>query len=76
MTTHNQVAKIVREDKEAHPERYCAVRGCLWKTAVVAPDGKGYILSASLCRKHELSRRVLMDVVRDEARAVASRSGK
>ena len=67
MTTHNQVAKSVREDKEAHPERYCAVKSCLWKTAVVAPDGKDYILNARLCRKHEVSRKILMEVVRDEA---------
>jgi len=50
--THGQVAKSVRDDKVGHPERYCPDRGCLWKTAVVAPDGKSYILNADPCRKH------------------------
>jgi hypothetical protein len=30
MTTHNSVAKSVREHKEKHPELYCPK--CLWKT--------------------------------------------
>lgn len=25
------VATTVRQDKEAHPEKYCAKRECLWK---------------------------------------------
>jgi hypothetical protein len=54
MASHNQVAKSVREDKEAHPERYCSLRSCLWKTAVVGPDG-GYILNADPCRKHPVA---------------------
>lgn len=28
----NQVAKKVRLEKEAHPERYCIVKCCLWRT--------------------------------------------
>lgn len=50
--TYGQVAKSVAEKKAQHPERYCPVRGCLWKTAEVAPDGKSYILNADPCRKH------------------------
>jgi hypothetical protein len=28
--THSQVAASVRRDKEAHPERYCHNKHCLW----------------------------------------------
>jgi hypothetical protein len=28
----NQVAKTVRENKEKHPEYYCGVPNCLWRT--------------------------------------------
>lgn len=52
MSSYGQVAKSVREDKELHPERYCLMRRCLWKTATVAPNGKGYVLNAKPCRKH------------------------
>lgn len=27
-----QVAAIVRQNKEKHPERYCPAKGCLWAT--------------------------------------------
>ncbi len=30
--TRGSVAAKVREQKEAHPERYCSVKGCLWNT--------------------------------------------
>jgi hypothetical protein len=52
MANRNQVAKSVREDKESHPNRYCTVKDCLWKTATVSPDGKTYILNSDPCRKH------------------------
>lgn len=32
MATHGSVAKSVRLAKEAHPERYCADKRCLWRT--------------------------------------------
>lgn len=31
MPTHGSVAKAVRLNKEADPEAYCPVRGCLWR---------------------------------------------
>ncbi len=38
------VAAKVRQEKEMFPDRFCAVRGCLWR--VVTKDGP------SPCRKH------------------------
>jgi hypothetical protein len=32
MAGHHSVAKSVRLDKEAHPERFCPRSRCLWKT--------------------------------------------
>jgi hypothetical protein len=46
MPTHGSVAKQVRLDKEAHPERFCPARGCLWR--VLDRDGQ-YI---GPCGKH------------------------
>jgi hypothetical protein len=47
MITHGSVAAKVRKEKEAHPERFCPVRNCLWK--IVTPWG------ASPCRKHPVT---------------------
>ncbi len=52
MPTHGSVAKAVRLDKEAHPERYCPVRNCLWR--VLTRDGQ----YDRPCRKHGDLRRV------------------
>jgi hypothetical protein len=38
--TRNSVAASVARNKEAHPERYCPVLGCLWA------------LRSGPCRKH------------------------
>lgn len=38
--THSSVAASVRKTKEAHPERYCPVKNCLWS------------LRSGPCRKH------------------------
>ncbi len=40
--TRNQVAASVRKSKEAHPEKFCPVPNCLWRTG----DG-------SKCPKHK-----------------------
>lgn len=40
----DSVAKRVRLEKEAHPERFCPVAGCLWRTTIM---GK-----LEPCRKH------------------------
>lgn len=32
MITHGSVAKKVRLNKEAHPELYCPVGRCMWRT--------------------------------------------
>lgn len=53
MTTRSQVAKSVSADKDAHPERYCRVRGCLRKTALLNPKRDGYILYSTPCPKHD-----------------------
>lgn len=53
--SRGQVAKSVREDKLLHPERYCGVRGCLWKTAMLNPERNGYILYSNPCRKHDMA---------------------
>jgi hypothetical protein len=45
MSTHNQVAKSVRESKEQHPEYYCKALNCLWRTHT---QNNGY----KPCRKH------------------------
>lgn len=42
------VAQAVRLDKEAHPERYCPVRRCLWR--VLGRDGE----FLGPCGKHGL----------------------
>lgn len=44
MPSHASVAARVRADKDAHPERYCAVRGCLWRILT----RQGFVP----CRKH------------------------
>jgi hypothetical protein len=31
--THGSVAKKVRLSKEAHPERFCSAKGCLWRVS-------------------------------------------
>jgi hypothetical protein len=41
VTTHGSAAKAARERKAAHPELYCPVARCLWRTG----DG-------SRCPKH------------------------
>lgn len=46
MTTHGSAAKMVRENKEAHPENYCRVARCLWRTG--GPTG-------SPCRNHPVA---------------------
>lgn len=38
-------AQNCREEKEEHPERYCAVPGCLWKIKTRQGDNP--------CRKHQ-----------------------
>lgn len=40
MITHGSVARDVRERKERHPEDYCRVKDCLWRT------------SSGPCQKH------------------------
>ena len=30
--THNSIAAKVRKDKEAHPELYCPIKNCLYRT--------------------------------------------
>jgi hypothetical protein len=42
-------AQKVREEKENHPERFCAHRGCLWRTK---PAGR----PENPCRKHAASK--------------------
>lgn len=32
MANHAQVAASVRRNKEAHPERYCPIPNCLWRS--------------------------------------------
>lgn len=46
MASHGSIAKQVRLDKEAHPERYCPEPRCLWR--VLGRDGQ-YI---GPCGKH------------------------
>jgi hypothetical protein len=35
--SHNSVAASVRKDKEKHPEKYCPITKCLWKTKDGSP---------------------------------------
>lgn len=44
MSSHNSVAKSVREKKEAHPELFCSAKGCLWRIKTSRGDKP--------CRKH------------------------
>jgi hypothetical protein len=32
MARRDYTAMRVRQDKEKHPEKYCSVKDCLWKT--------------------------------------------
>lgn len=41
--SRGQVAKLVRESKERHPERYCLAKNCLWA------------LRSGPCPKHDKS---------------------
>jgi hypothetical protein len=52
MARRTQIAMTVSGDKRQHPERYCPVRRCLWKTATVGATGE-YVLNADPCRKHD-----------------------
>lgn len=47
-SSHGSVAKKVRLDKEAHPENYCKVKGCLWRT--MTRNGE------NPCRKHPVKK--------------------
>jgi hypothetical protein len=55
MATRGQVAAAVAKNKEAHPEKYCPVRGCLWA------------LRSGPCRKHGRDAQVT-EQVRDRLR--------
>ena len=44
MSRFTTAAKVAK-DKAAHPERYCDVKGCLWRTVHV--DGR-----VTPCKKH------------------------
>ena len=57
--TRGQVAAKVRAAKEAHPERYCSVRGCLWR------------VTRGPCSKHG-SRISMKDFAEIQANAVAT----
>jgi hypothetical protein len=45
-------AQRAREEKEAHPERYCPAKNCLWKTAMLTKDRKGYVTPGGYCPRH------------------------
>lgn len=45
--THGSVAKKVRLEKEAHPERFCSRRECLWR--IISWDG-----TSRPCRNHSI----------------------
>ena len=49
VVTHDSVAANVRRNKEKHPENFCPVKRCLWRTG------------GGLCPKH---RQASLDVVR------------
>jgi hypothetical protein len=51
MASHGQVAARVRADKDAHPERYCPERRCLWR------------LSSGPCPRHPAAVRVTVELV-------------
>ena len=46
--TSRNVAMLARLDKERHPQNYCPVSGCLYRTAAVSP----YVGNSTLCPKH------------------------
>ncbi len=54
--SRGSVAAKVREHKEAHPDMYCKVKNCLWRTG--GPHG-------SPCRNHPVSGPI--DKMREEA---------
>lgn len=45
MSTRMQVAAKVAREKEANPDRFCRIKGCLWR--VRHADGR-----ETPCRKH------------------------
>lgn len=47
---HSQIAQTVRRGKEAHPEYYCPVPSCLWRTAGRV-NGE-FKLNVKPCRNH------------------------
>jgi len=55
MPTHGSVAKSVRLDKEAHPDRYCPERRCLWRTE-----------TGFYCPNHGGERRSVEELIRAE----------
>lgn len=50
MPSHSQVAKNVRASKEAHPEYFCVVPSCLWRTAGRV-NGE-FRLNTNPCKNH------------------------
>jgi hypothetical protein len=52
----NVQAKVAIE-KQEHPERYCPVKRCLWKTSVPNDNGNGYHVHPSYpdgyCPRHQ-----------------------
>jgi hypothetical protein len=57
MSSYGQVAAKIRAEKEAHPERFCPNRKCLWR--IVTAQGP------NPCRNHQEQQR------RDEPRIAA-----
>ncbi len=49
MASHGSVAAKVRANKEKHPEFYCRVPGCLWRTVVF---NGGTVPIQNPCKKH------------------------
>jgi hypothetical protein len=50
MSSHNSVAKSVRERKEKYPQYYCRVYNCLWNTSGRV-NGE-LTLDVNPCRNH------------------------
>jgi hypothetical protein len=49
MSTQSKVA----QDKVKHPERYCSVSRCLWKTSKLNHDTQVHELNRCPCGKHD-----------------------
>lgn len=61
MASYSQVAKSVREQKEKHPENYCRVKDCLWRTAS-GPCQKHPVPPTTTPPIHELYSRLLKSI--------------